>query len=586
MNIPMFKFINKLALITLCIIGLIELGLALWTVVENHYKVLAYNLADVGFIDLWILRYLSMCLFASSIITLVMCLILTWGLYSTHVFIFISSAMITLVVIAEFTISIITFTNKFQMRLTLQEQLPKLVITYRQGNDERASRALDILQSTFRCCGADGRLSYQNNVPLSCNMYNVGCLTRTMFFLDSSMNVLAWILLLFSLIKLLIVIYFYSFLCIYQQHRQKHPKNNSNLINGSPHWRHSSSFESSSTDNLPKKILLSSAMTNQDKITNHENEYIEKRHIVLNEYDSQSSNRRVQDAAMILPPPPPPPPPSLSINNNISAPSYEPQVSRKLSAISEKSEKTETDDSEPDLLRTKQYNQKRKAIITAAVNQKQKQPRPPLPKKLPMIKNRNKIGRDDDNDNDSEHSSSEKSFEDQNTNKQHSDTLPSIDTNTKSKITTKKSNGKPPPILSFSNVFITSVSQGDITKQSQNENIKKPLTTSPSTSSSLSDHLLTDVATPKPILKKSNQQSSPSSNPDRIPPSYNDQKKLSSIINPKSYVKLTEPHFNSNSIKTYIPCKTKTSLLHNIPKPAPRPSLKQSSMGKQDESLV
>jgi hypothetical protein len=67
-----------------------------------------------------------MCFFASSIITLVMCLILIWGLYSTHVFLFLSSTMITLVVIAEFTMTMITFTNKFQMRLTLQEQLPKL----------------------------------------------------------------------------------------------------------------------------------------------------------------------------------------------------------------------------------------------------------------------------------------------------------------------------------------------------------------------------------------------------------------------------------------------------------------------------
>lgn len=67
-----------------------------------------------------------MCLFASSIITLVMCLILIWGLYSAHVFIFISSTMIIFVIIAEFVIGIITFASKFQTRLTLQEQLPKL----------------------------------------------------------------------------------------------------------------------------------------------------------------------------------------------------------------------------------------------------------------------------------------------------------------------------------------------------------------------------------------------------------------------------------------------------------------------------
>jgi hypothetical protein len=67
-----------------------------------------------------------MCLFASSIITLVMCLILIWGLCSAHVFIFIASTMIILVAIAEFIIAIITFANKFQTRLTLQDQLPKL----------------------------------------------------------------------------------------------------------------------------------------------------------------------------------------------------------------------------------------------------------------------------------------------------------------------------------------------------------------------------------------------------------------------------------------------------------------------------
>jgi hypothetical protein len=67
-----------------------------------------------------------MCLFASAIITLVMCLILIWGLYSAHVLLFIGSTMIAFVVIGDFAIAVITFTNKFQMRLTLQEQLPKL----------------------------------------------------------------------------------------------------------------------------------------------------------------------------------------------------------------------------------------------------------------------------------------------------------------------------------------------------------------------------------------------------------------------------------------------------------------------------
>jgi uncharacterized SAM-binding protein YcdF (DUF218 family) len=50
MNKIMFKFISKLAVVVLLILGLIELGLALWTVLENRYKSLAYNLADVGYI--------------------------------------------------------------------------------------------------------------------------------------------------------------------------------------------------------------------------------------------------------------------------------------------------------------------------------------------------------------------------------------------------------------------------------------------------------------------------------------------------------------------------------------------------------
>jgi hypothetical protein len=55
-----------------------------------------------------------------------MCLILIWGLYSAQVFIFIATTMVALVAIAEFIISMITFISKFQTRLTLQEQLPKL----------------------------------------------------------------------------------------------------------------------------------------------------------------------------------------------------------------------------------------------------------------------------------------------------------------------------------------------------------------------------------------------------------------------------------------------------------------------------
>ncbi|CAF4144817.1 unnamed protein product, partial [Rotaria magnacalcarata] len=61
-------FASKLFIILLCILGLIELGFALWTLLDQRYKTLAYDLADVGYIDLWILRYLSLCLFVSSII--------------------------------------------------------------------------------------------------------------------------------------------------------------------------------------------------------------------------------------------------------------------------------------------------------------------------------------------------------------------------------------------------------------------------------------------------------------------------------------------------------------------------------------
>ena len=187
-----------------------------------------------------------------------------------------------------------------------------------------------------------------------------------------------------------------------------------------------------------------------------------------------------------------------------------------------------------------------------------------------------------------EHSPSEKSFDEQNPNKRRSNTPTSVDSAIKSKTSNNKSTVKSPPALSFSNVFVTSVSQGDMTKQSQDDEIKKPLTASPSTSSSFSDQLLlSDVATPKPILKKPHQQSSPSSDQDRIPPSYRDQKKISPIINTKPYAKLTKPHFNNTSTKTYVPYKTNENiLLHKTPKPAPRPSLKQTSLGRQDESLV
>ncbi|CAF4533556.1 unnamed protein product, partial [Rotaria magnacalcarata] len=181
----------------------------------------------------------------------------------------------------------------------------------------------------------------------------------------------------------------------------------------------------------------------------------------------------------------------------------------------------------------------------------------------------------------------EKSFDDQNINKANSDsTRPLIGANTKPKAILNKPTGKTPPTLSFSNVFVTSISQSDIRQPAQSVELEKePITTS---SSSLSDQLLlSDATIPKPILKKSNQPSSPSSDQDRIPPSYNDQMKISSIIHPKSYVNLSEPHILSNPPKMYAPYKAKEkSLLQNAPKPAPRPSLQQVLNEKQGESLV
>jgi hypothetical protein len=55
-----------------------------------------------------------------------MSLILIWGLISAHAFLFIASTMIGIVSIGEFTISILTFANKYETRVTLLEQLPKL----------------------------------------------------------------------------------------------------------------------------------------------------------------------------------------------------------------------------------------------------------------------------------------------------------------------------------------------------------------------------------------------------------------------------------------------------------------------------
>jgi hypothetical protein len=217
-----------------------------------------------------------------------------------------------------------------------------IVITYRQGTDERAKRALDILQLIFRCCGSDGRLSYQNNVPLSCTMFYVGCLTRTMYFLDASMDSLAFVLLFFSLIKLFIILFFYSFLCL---HRQKRMKSNGHLIDDSSIWRHSSSLDSSPMDSLPRKNFL------LPLITNEETNDTEKR-----DYDLSSS----------------------------------PNISRKLSAISERTERNETDDSEIDLSSSRYYQPTHGGYITTIV-----------PTKYPPVKSRRRIIRINNDDDDS-----------------------------------------------------------------------------------------------------------------------------------------------------------------------------------------
>lgn len=264
-----------------------------------------------------------------------------------------------------------------------------LVITYRQGTDERAKRALDKLQSTFHCCGAEGRLSYQNNVPLSCNMFSIGCLTRTMYFLDIWMDALAYMLLFFSIVKLLIVLFFYSFICLYQRYRQNYMRNHRNLINDSVLWEHTSPAENTGGDSLSKKGLLSSTTTN-----NNQNDYAEQNRYMTNDYEITSSNPRLPTTSIVYLPS------SSTVNNNNNihnglAISYEPYASRKLSSISERTEKSETDESETDIAWLKNHTPQRKAIITSIP---QKQHSPPLPRQLPVIKTRKKLIREDDND--------------------------------------------------------------------------------------------------------------------------------------------------------------------------------------------
>ena len=50
MNKSRLKFLSKLSIIILWIVGLVELALALWTVLDHRYKTLGYTVADVGYI--------------------------------------------------------------------------------------------------------------------------------------------------------------------------------------------------------------------------------------------------------------------------------------------------------------------------------------------------------------------------------------------------------------------------------------------------------------------------------------------------------------------------------------------------------
>jgi hypothetical protein len=270
-------------------------------------------------------------------------------------------------------------------------------------------------------------------------------------------------------------------------------KKNFHFNDDSSIGRYSSSFDSSPpVDNLQRKTFISPIITDQDENEN--------RRILHNEYETSI----------------------ISPSNELPT-YYEQNVPRKLSSISEI---TETYDSEPDLSHVEYFKPKRKAIITT-IHQK---PSPPVyPKRKPIIKTRRKIIRDDDNDSGSElktkfsktqfffsilgveRSPSEKSFDDHNISKP-----------------------KSPSSLSFSKVFVTSVSH----VQPTDNEFKNPLPTSDSL-------LLTDIITPKPILKKYNQSN-------HVLPRYRDQKKTSSLLN-------------------------------NPPKTIPRTTIKQS---KHDESLL
>lgn len=50
MNKSSLRTLSKISVVVLILIGLAALALALWTVFDDRYRSLAYNLADVGYI--------------------------------------------------------------------------------------------------------------------------------------------------------------------------------------------------------------------------------------------------------------------------------------------------------------------------------------------------------------------------------------------------------------------------------------------------------------------------------------------------------------------------------------------------------
>ena len=153
------------------------------------------------------------------------------------------------------------------------------------------------------------------------------------------MDSLAFVLLFFSLMKFFIIIFFYSYLGLNQKHRNKRLESSSHLIEDDSIWRHSSSFNSSPTDTSQRKhFVLPSIKTDEEN---------------QSEYHCSSSP---------------------------------PNSPRKLSAISERTERNEPD--EIDLSRSRYYQPKHSGYITTIVQ-----------RKYPPIKTRRKFDENDDSGN-------------------------------------------------------------------------------------------------------------------------------------------------------------------------------------------